>query len=59
MDTWTRQKGYPVLNLSKNDGEGNSNYVVKQERFLTDPDAYDQVLYINCFAIYSILLLSI
>ncbi|XP_056420529.1 glutamyl aminopeptidase [Hyla sarda] len=31
MDTWTRQMGYPVLNVSDN--------VVKQERFLLDPNA--------------------
>ena len=36
MNTWTRQKGYPVLTLVKNGNE----YVVTQERFLTDPDAY-------------------
>ena len=34
MNTWTRQKGYPVLMLTKN---GNT-YTVTQERFLTDPE---------------------
>ncbi|KAM8940284.1 glutamyl aminopeptidase isoform 2-T2 [Pelodytes ibericus] len=32
MDTWTRQMGYPVLNVE-------SNNVVKQRRFLLDPNA--------------------
>ena len=34
MNTWTRQKGYPVLTLNKN----GSTYTVTQERFLTDPE---------------------
>lgn len=37
MDTWTRQKGYPLLTLSKESGQ----YKITQKRFLTDPDAYD------------------
>lgn len=38
MNTWTRQKGYPVLNVARN---GNT-YTLTQERFLTDPEAYNQ-----------------
>ena len=34
MNTWTRQKGYPVLTLDRN----GSTYTVTQERFLTDPE---------------------
>ena len=41
MDTWIRQKGYPVLNLERT--EDGDAYVVTQERFLTDPEAYDNV----------------
>lgn len=35
MDTWTRQKGFPVINVKKN---GNS-FILTQKRFLADPDA--------------------
>lgn len=35
MNTWTRQKGFPVINIRKS---GNS-YVLTQKRFLADPDA--------------------
>ncbi|XP_036146513.1 glutamyl aminopeptidase-like isoform X2 [Monomorium pharaonis] len=35
MDTWTRQEGYPVVNVKKS---GNK-YILTQERFLDDPDA--------------------
>ncbi|XP_032666261.1 glutamyl aminopeptidase isoform X1 [Odontomachus brunneus] len=35
MNTWTRQKGFPVINVRKS---GNS-YVLTQKRFLADPDA--------------------
>jgi glutamyl aminopeptidase len=38
MDTWTRQKGYPVLTLTKTGG----SYTITQQRFLTDPNAYNQ-----------------
>ena len=38
MNTWTKQKGYPVLNVTR-DG---LTYTITQERFLTDPDAYDK-----------------
>ncbi|XP_066600502.1 aminopeptidase A isoform X2 [Prorops nasuta] len=39
MDTWTRQKGFPVLTVRK--GQGNK-YILTQKRFLSDPDAeYD------------------
>lgn len=38
MNTWTRQKGYPVLNLIK---DGNA-YKIQQERFLSDQDAYNK-----------------
>ncbi|XP_059047382.1 glutamyl aminopeptidase-like [Achroia grisella] len=37
MDTWTRQMGYPVLTVS--DGEDPNTYVIKQSRFLLDPEA--------------------
>ncbi|KOC69924.1 Glutamyl aminopeptidase [Habropoda laboriosa] len=35
MDTWTRQKGFPVVNVKKS---GNK-YILTQKRFLADPDA--------------------
>lgn len=35
MDTWTRQKGFPVVNVKRT---GN-NYMLTQKRFLADPDA--------------------
>ncbi|CAK9820780.1 Glutamyl aminopeptidase [Anthophora plagiata] len=35
MDTWTRQKGFPVVNVKKS---GNK-YTLTQKRFLADPDA--------------------
>ncbi|OAD57202.1 Glutamyl aminopeptidase [Eufriesea mexicana] len=35
MDTWTRQKGFPVVNVRKS---GNK-YILTQKRFLADPDA--------------------
>ena len=35
VDTWTRQKGFPVLTLTKDPSDG--SYEVKQERFLSDP----------------------
>ncbi|KAM3871017.1 glutamyl aminopeptidase [Diretmus argenteus] len=35
MDTWTKQMGYPVLDLSVSD----SNASLTQKRFLLDPDA--------------------
>ena len=37
MDTWTRQKGFPVLELNK----ANGRYSITQKRFLVDPAAYD------------------
>ena len=39
MNTWTRQKGYPVLTLDRN----GSTYTVTQERFLTDPEVQYRV----------------
>ncbi len=36
MNTWTRQKGYPVLTLTKTQ---QGDYRVIQERFLADPEA--------------------
>ena len=36
MDTWTRQKGFPVVNVKKS---GNK-YVLTQKRFLANPDAH-------------------
>lgn len=39
MDTWTRQMGYPVVNVTKNNEK---NYTLTQKRFLADPEAiYD------------------
>ena len=38
MNTWTRQKGYPVLILTRT----GSNYTVTQERFLTDPEVKEK-----------------
>ncbi|KAK2575060.1 hypothetical protein KPH14_008800 [Odynerus spinipes] len=35
MDTWTRQKGFPVVNVRKLENK----YVLTQKRFLIDPDA--------------------
>lgn len=35
MDTWTRQKGFPVVNVQKSDNK----YILTQKRFLADPDA--------------------
>ena len=37
MNTWTIQKGYPVLTLTR---AGNT-YTIVQERFLTDTAAYN------------------
>lgn len=34
MNTWTRQEGFPVINVGKS---GNS-FVLTQKRFLADPD---------------------
>ncbi len=40
MNTWTRQKGYPVLTLTRQEGtDGEVKYRVEQDRFLADPDA--------------------
>ena len=36
MNTWIRQKGYPVLMLDRS--SDNKTYTVTQERFLTDPE---------------------
>lgn len=36
MDTWTRQEGFPVVNVRKS---GKNTYVLTQKRFLADPDA--------------------
>ncbi|XP_011637436.2 LOW QUALITY PROTEIN: glutamyl aminopeptidase-like [Pogonomyrmex barbatus] len=36
MDTWTRQEGYPVINVKKN---VNKTYTLTQKRFLADQDA--------------------
>lgn len=44
MDTWTRQEGFPVVNVlkSKNKSENKSTYILTQKRFLADPDSkYD------------------
>ncbi|XP_026732287.1 glutamyl aminopeptidase-like isoform X1 [Trichoplusia ni] len=37
MDTWTRQKGYPVLEIKP--GDMPNTYFVTQTRFLIDPEA--------------------
>lgn len=34
MDTWTRQKGFPVVNVRKTENK----YILTQKRFLADPD---------------------
>lgn len=39
MNTWTMQMGYPVIDVTS-DSEG--NYVLKQRRYLTNPDAVDE-----------------
>ena len=36
MDTWTRQKGYPVIVLKR---LPNGHYLATQERFLSSPNA--------------------
>lgn len=38
MNTWTRQKGYPVLTLEKMD----NTYRIGQERFLSDKESYNK-----------------
>ena len=38
MDTWTRQMGYPVINV-RQEGE---YYILEQERFLINTDTYDE-----------------
>nr|XP_031842296.1 glutamyl aminopeptidase-like [Nomia melanderi]XP_031842297.1 glutamyl aminopeptidase-like [Nomia melanderi]XP_031842298.1 glutamyl aminopeptidase-like [Nomia melanderi]XP_031842299.1 glutamyl aminopeptidase-like [Nomia melanderi] len=35
MDTWTRQMGFPVVNVKKSENK----YILTQKRFLADPDA--------------------
>lgn len=35
MDTWTRQNGFPVVNVHKTENK----YILTQKRFLADPDA--------------------
>lgn len=35
MDTWTRQEGFPVINVQKSE----NTFVLTQKRFLEDPDA--------------------
>ncbi|XP_060803818.1 glutamyl aminopeptidase isoform X2 [Amyelois transitella] len=40
MDTWTRQMGYPLLTVSK--GKEPNTYVIKQSRFLLNPNAVYQ-----------------
>jgi glutamyl aminopeptidase len=51
MNTWTKQKGYPILTLTE-DKKGDSSsseegmhnsYSVTQQRFLSDPEAYKHV----------------
>ena len=37
VDTWTRQKGYPVLTLSKDPSNG--DYHIRQDRFFADSSA--------------------
>lgn len=37
MDTWTRQMGFPVIDVTS-DGD---SYILKQRRYLTNPDAED------------------
>ena len=48
MNTWTKQKGYPILTLTEEKKGDNSSseegmhnsYCVTQQRFLSDPEAY-------------------
>lgn len=35
MDTWTRQEGYPVINVQKSENK----FILYQKRFLIDPNA--------------------
>lgn len=35
MDTWTRQMGFPVINVKRIE----NSWTLSQERFLADPDA--------------------
>lgn len=37
MDTWTRQMGYPLINVKP--GDENNTFVLTQSRFLLDPKA--------------------
>ncbi|CAH2076272.1 unnamed protein product, partial [Iphiclides podalirius] len=37
MDTWTKQMGYPILNVVRS--EEPNTYIITQSRFLLDPDA--------------------
>ncbi|XP_043192458.1 glutamyl aminopeptidase-like isoform X2 [Amphibalanus amphitrite] len=39
MDTWTRQMGFPVLEMTR--GAGGATYTVTQRRFLADKEAED------------------
>merc|ERR1712150_334643 len=46
MNTWTRQKGYPILNISLENKTNTAasfdgRYRITQERFLSDPEAYN------------------
>lgn len=38
MNTWTMQMGYPVIDVTSLDEE---TYLLKQRRYLTDPEATD------------------
>lgn len=35
MNTWTRQKGFPVINVRKYE----NSFILTQKRFLADPEA--------------------
>lgn len=35
MDTWTRQEGFPVINVKRSE----NTFILSQKRFLADPDA--------------------
>ncbi|OWR40682.1 hypothetical protein KGM_208533 [Danaus plexippus plexippus] len=39
MDTWTRQMGYPLISIKS--GDKPNTYIIRQERFLIDPEAKD------------------
>jgi glutamyl aminopeptidase len=49
MNTWTKQKGYPILTLSLVNEGSKQSYRVSQQRFLSDPEAYKMTDQISPF----------